>query len=135
MIGSLLADAIGWFGGMAVANRLAARGHDRRAAEGAFLAGLRVVTGRHQGLSSEWRIADCTVTEGRVRMENLTVHVLGVAGEGPRQATLRELLAASPTTIYRLQTASAVVEWSLLSRHASRARALLGGGGDQRADA
>ncbi|QNE33760.1 hypothetical protein [Leifsonia shinshuensis] len=126
MLGSLFADTIGWFGGAALANRLTARGHDRRAAEGTFLAGLRVLSGRHQGLSSDWRIADCTVAEGRVRMENLTVRVLGVAADEPRQATLREVLAASPTTIYRLETASAVVEWSLLSRHASRARSLLG---------
>ncbi|MEO7018451.1 MAG: hypothetical protein ABI067_18225 [Leifsonia sp.] len=79
MLGSLIGDAIVWMVGETVSEAFGSRARDRRAETGRFDIGFRVVSGRHRGLATDWRVATGTITPGRFRLENLTIEVASSA--------------------------------------------------------
>ena len=77
-------------------------------------------------MSADWRLGVGTLSPGRVQLEGLTIDLLEVDPSSRRRAKLRETLAGADTTIFRVRTDAAELEWSVLTQLADRAIGLVG---------
>lgn len=116
LLNSIAAMIGGSIGGAVMRRRWAGS-----AKRGSYYCGLRLVTGRQRGLSSEWRIGGWQVSPGRLELEGIVVDVKEVALETRRTAALQDTLAGNETVIFTARTAEAELEWSMLSTLESQA--------------
>jgi hypothetical protein len=121
MLREFIVDAIGLLMGGAIAFWFVRRAKGRRAKTGNFDCGFRVISGHHRGLSADWRLGIGTLSPGRVQLENLTIDLLEVDPSRRRSAKLRETLTGADTTIFRVRTDAAELEWSVLAHLADQA--------------
>ncbi|GAB3579987.1 hypothetical protein GCM10027406_18950 [Leifsonia lichenia] len=114
MIGQFIADAVAWLVGGAVTDGITGSARRRAARDGAFLGGLRVVSGTQKGLSREWRIGEWKVRAGRLTLDEVEVPVDETVRGSRRDATTNELVGASATVVVSIRTETAQLEWSNL---------------------
>ena len=121
-----IVDTIGLLIGGAIAYWFIRRAKGRRAKIGKFDTGFRVISGHQRGLSADWRLGVGTLSPGRVQLEGLTIDLLEVDQSSRRPAKLRETLVGADTTIFRVRTDAAELEWSVLTQLADQAIELVG---------
>ena len=121
MLAGLVADTIAWLIGDKIADWFIRRAKVRKAQAGTFDCGFRVISGRHPGLGADWRLGMGTVSPGRVQLESVTIDLLEVDTASRRPARLRDTLGGAETSIFRVTTDGAELEWSLLAVVADQA--------------
>jgi hypothetical protein len=103
------------FGGI-IADRFIGRRRGNAARHGTFLCGLRVVSGRQAGLSSEWLVGEWRIRRGRLRLDELEVPIKATLAGSRRNAHLSAIIGGGDTVIFTVRTDTAELEWSILRK-------------------
>lgn len=126
MIDDFVTLVIGSFIGGWMGDGLVQRKRAKAAKRGVFLGGIRLRSGRQQGLSREWLIGEWNIRPGRMSMADLDVVIKETVTGSRRSAHLNEFVGGQETTVILVRTETAVLEWSMLRRFDGLALRALG---------
>lgn len=116
MIADLLGQLAASFIGGWIADGFIGRSRANAAKRRVFLCGLRVLSGRQDGLSREWLVGEWRISSGRLRLDGVDVPVSAIVAGSRRPAHLAEIVGGGPTVIVTVRTDTAELEWSMLRR-------------------
>ena len=116
----MIADLLGQLGaslfGGWMADGFIGRSRANAAKRRGFLCGLRLLSGRQDGLSREWLVGEWHIGSGRLGLDGVVVPISAIVAGSRRPAHLTEVVGGGDTVIVTVRTDTAELEWSMLRR-------------------
>lgn len=117
MLGELISSLVGIAGAGSLSNKLTDRKARRLQRRGQTECALRVLEGRHPGLSPKWGRGVATLAPGSIDMGWAWVDVVAYDLSSARSPTVKESWWINPEMkLVRLESATAQLEWAVLQK-------------------